>query len=339
MGHIKNRLMRSRDSSRMNRPPIRIDKVFDDPHQIRTLVKNHGPYRAMTAYLPASPRRGGQPSATESKVLPWFRGTWAMSGQSLVDGAKPILENLRFREVASQLFDAIDVAPNTVIVNVNAPMPAGAIHVDIPSFHGATRDRYPIQLLQAMGSSGLFEPWRILEAGAVVWLYEGLGGAFDYWPMGFDGPMLSEHPPFTNRALVADNDRMYHRIGWIGDPDPVTPLITRDSQIRHVASGWVITDGGRTVQTYSDEQIRISIVWKGRVKSGFGSCDHEESPLTFERIVQVFVRDLNTRGIEAPTPASPLSDKRWLELVHSTYYEHVEPPERALGSIEEFMRS
>ncbi len=50
------------------------------------------------------------------------------------------------------------VTPATVVVNVNAPMPAGAIHVDIPSFRGAGRDRYPIVLLQAMGASGLFEP-------------------------------------------------------------------------------------------------------------------------------------------------------------------------------------
>jgi hypothetical protein len=320
----------------MNRPPIRIDKVFDDPLEIRTLVERHGPYRAMTAYLPASPKR---PAAAEARVLPWFRGTWAMNGQPLVDGAKAILENLHFRRVASQLFNQIDVMPNTVLVNVNAPMPAGAIHVDIPSFHGAARDSYPIQLLQAMGNSGLFEPWRILEAGAVVWFYEGLGGAFEYWPSGLDRPMLSEHPPFTNRALVADNDRMYHRIGWIGDPDPLIPAITRDSQIKHVAGGWAITDRGRTVQTYTDEQIRISIVWKGRVKRGFGSSDHAESPLTFDRIMQVFVRDLNSRGIEVPTPTSPLSDKGWLDLVHSTYYEHVEPQEKAVRSIEQLSRS
>ena len=38
---------------------------------------------------------------------------------------------------------------NTIAVNANAPMPAGGIPVDIPSLRGATRDRYPIQLLQA----------------------------------------------------------------------------------------------------------------------------------------------------------------------------------------------
>jgi len=42
---------------------------------------------------------------------------------------------------ASQLFDA-EVIPNTVAVNVSAPQPAGAIHVDVPSFRGADRDRY-----------------------------------------------------------------------------------------------------------------------------------------------------------------------------------------------------
>lgn len=307
----------------MNRPPIRIDKVFDDPVEIRTLVEKHGPYRAMTAYLPVSRTGAGPETAAEARVLPWFRGTWALNGQSLVDGTKGILENIRFRKAASQLFDGSDVTPNSVVVNINAPMPAGAIHVDIPSFHGATRDRYPVQLLQAMGSSGLFEPWRTVEAGAVVWFYEGSGGAFDYWPTGLDGPMLSEYPPFTNRALVADNDRMYHRIGWIGEPDPITPTITGDSQIRHVESGWVITDAGRTIQTHTDEQIRISIVWKGRADSG----NHAKSPLTFERVMQIFARDLKSRGIQLPTSASPFSDKVWLELVHSIYYDHVEPPE------------
>jgi hypothetical protein len=323
------------NSTRMNRPPILIAKVFDDPFAIRALVERHGPYRAMTGYLPVSPMRIGTAVHAEAGVLPWFRGTWARDGKPLVDGVEAILENQHLREAASRLFDTTNVIPTTVAVNVNAPMPAGAIHVDIPSFLGATRDRYPIHLLQAMGSSGLFESWRILEAGVVVWFYEGLGGAYDYWPSGLDGPMLRELPPLTNRALAADSDRMYHRIGWIGDPAPITPAITRDSQIQHIAGGaWVITDGDRTIQTYSDEQIRISILWKGRVGPAVGSDDHEETPLTLERIVQVFMRDLNSRGIEPPTPESPLSDQMWLNLVHSTYCARVEPLGESRGSVD-----
>jgi hypothetical protein len=305
--------------------PIRIEQVFDDPVRVRALVERHGPYRAMASYLPVSATRGERATVADTRVLPWFRGTWAANGQPLVDGARAILENPNFREAASRLFDTTEVVPNTVVVNVNAPMPAGAIHVDIPSFRGATRDRYPIQLLQVMGFSGLFEPWRIIEAGAVVWFYEGPGGAYDYWPEGLAGPMRSELPPFTNRALVADNDRMYHRIGWIGEVAPTIPMISRDSQIQHIAGGgWVISDGGRDVQTYSDEQIRISILWKARVKPAPGSSN-EESPLTSDRIVEVFTSDLNLRKVKTPTLASPLSDQRWLDLVHSTYYSHAEP--------------
>ncbi len=40
-----------------------------------------------------------------------------------------------------------------------------------------------------MGTSGLFEPWRIVEVGAVAWFYAGDGGAYDYWPEGLGGPI------------------------------------------------------------------------------------------------------------------------------------------------------
>src|SRR4029077_13495870 len=166
-----------------------------------------------------------------------YRGFGAhgpLMGSRYGRGPKSSWRTRVLREAASRLFDTTDVMLNTVVVNVNAPMPVGAIHVDIPSFRGATRDRYPIQLLQAMGCSGLFETWRIVEAGAVVWFYDGPGGAYDYWPEGVNGPMRSELPPFRNRALVSDNDRMYHRIGWIGDPAATIPMITPTAEIAHV---------------------------------------------------------------------------------------------------------
>jgi hypothetical protein len=303
---------------RMNRQPIHIDEVFDDPLAVRAMVERHGPYRATASYF-------GVAAGTEA--LPWFRGNWAANGQPLVDGAQAILENPRFREAAARYFDVDDVTPNTVVVNVNAPMPAGVIHTDVPSFRGADRDRYSVKLLQAMGSSGLFESWRNIEVGAVVWFYEGPGGAYDYWPEGLAGPMRSERPPFTNRALVADNDRMYHRIGWVGDPAPATPKITPGTQIEHVAgTGWVISDGGRAVERYADDKIRISILWKARVTLIGAVMDGARSPLTPGRIVEIFKGDLQSRGILLPAAVSPLSEEAWLDLVHSTYYSPARVP-------------
>jgi len=297
--------------------PIRIGGVFDDPGVIRRLVQRNGPYRTMVSYLPASAVRAGQPAAGEG-VPAHFRATWAAGGRPLAAGAEVILHNPRLLRAASQLFGG-EVIPNTVAVNVTAPMPAGNIHVDVPSFRGADRDRYPMQLLQAMAASGLFEDWRVAEAGAVWWNYQGPGGAYDYWPDGLGGPMRSEHPPFSNAALVADNNRMYHRIGPIGDPAVPPPALSAAARISHHAGGgWIISDTGKAPVRYDDRDIRISILWKAQVRPGLESA--AAAPLTPERIAGIISADLARRGAQTPGPTPSLSDQGWLDMVHSTYY-------------------
>jgi hypothetical protein len=297
--------------------PVRVDAVFDDPGVIRRLVQRNGPYETMVSYLPASAVRGGQPAAGD-RVPAHFRATWAAGGRPLAAGAEIILHNPRLLRAASELLDT-EVIPNTVAVNVTAPMPAGNVHVDVPSFLGADRDRYPMQLLQAMGACGLFEDWRVAEAGAVWWNYQGPGGAYDYWPDGLDGPMRSEHPPFINSALVADNNRMYHRIGRIGDPGAAAPAFSAAAQISHHADGgWTISDTGTAPVPYDDRDIRISILWKAQVRPG--PPTDAATPLTPELIAGIISADLTRRGAQPPGPVPSLADQGWLDLVHSTYY-------------------
>jgi hypothetical protein len=81
------------------------------------------------------------------------------------------------------------VHPEFVAVNINGPMPACTTHLDNPSFYGAIRVDYPLPFLRVMGSSGLFDAWRVVRASAISWFYDGTGGNFDYWPEGLDGPM------------------------------------------------------------------------------------------------------------------------------------------------------
>jgi hypothetical protein len=300
--------------------PIKIDNVFDDSGAIIRLVESNGPYGMISSYLPTPAVDGHAPAA-----LPWFRGTWAAAGRPLIDGADTILHNPRLLRAASQLFGAA-VTPNTVVVNLNCPMPAGNIHVDLGSFRGADRDRYPLQLLQAMGASGLFEHWRMVEAGAVVWFYDGLGGSYDYWPDGLDGKMHSEHPPFTNVALVADNDRMYHRIGWIGDSDRSPPDLSSSAEIDHLPEeGWIITDRDQPPVLYGEKDVRVSIVWKAHVpRTTAGAAT--ASMLTPEAIVEIISSDLAARGVHVPADVTSLADQSWLDLVHTTYYTPVAPP-------------
>jgi hypothetical protein len=304
--------------------PIRVDGVFDDPSVIRRLVQRSGPYRTMASYLPDTAVRGRRATAGEG-ALPHFRAIWAAAGRPLTDGAEVILHNPRLLRAASQLFDA-EVIPNTVAVNVSAPQPAGSIHVDVPAFRGADRDRYPMQLLQAMDASGLFEDWRVAEAGAVWWSYQGDSGAYDYWPDGLDGPMRYEHPPFTNAALVADNNRMYHRIGRVGDPAAAPPVLSAAAEISYRShDSWIITDTGRPPVLYDDHDIRISILWKAQVRPGPGRG--AAAPLTPELITGILAADLERRGVQLPGQVPSLSDQHWLDLVHSTYYVPVRSPD------------
>jgi hypothetical protein len=144
---------------------IRIEPAFDDPEFVRKMFERNAPYRTMAEYLP-----------TWTSRVPYFRGNWAANGDPLVDGAETILHNQRFIDAARTFFGASRIRPKFIVVNLNAPMPAGPTHVDIPTFHGATRDLYSLAFLRAMGASELFERWRIIQAGAVRWFYHGPGG-------------------------------------------------------------------------------------------------------------------------------------------------------------------
>jgi hypothetical protein len=245
--------------------PIRVEPAFDDRTFVRALFDRYAPYRAAAAYLPAGAddTAGSRPA---DAVYPWFRETWALGGKALVDGAGEILGNPRFLAAARTLFPCACIIPKLVVVNVNAPMPAGVPHVDVPAFRGATREKFALRLLMAMGASGLFEPWRVIEAGAIAWFYDGPDGGFEYWPEGPAGPMRAESAPFGNVAIVADSDRMYHRIGRIGPPDAVLPRMSANAEIwLDPDGGWSIFDQNECRARYPKEAVRLSVVWKADV--------------------------------------------------------------------------
>jgi hypothetical protein len=194
-------------------------------------------------------------------------------------------------------------------------MPPGPTHVDIPTFHGATRDQYPLGFLKAMGASELFEQWRLIQAGAVSWFYDGPGGNFEYWPEGHDGPMFTEQAPFRNVAIMADNDRMYHRIGRVGAPNAKLPRMSAAAEIHPVGDGnWAIVENGETRATYPSDAIRLSLVWKA-------DLDAEASfeSLTLDRVMSIFTADLRRRSSDFRVPADPLADVEWVALLDRIY--------------------
>lgn len=295
--------------------PVRIEPAFADREQIRAMFEQHAPYRALASYAPE-----GLPDETREEarrpVLPWFRGDWALGGKPLVEGAALILHNQRFLEAAKAAFGTSDVEPEFVAVNINGPMPAGTIHVDNPSFHGATRIDYPLPLLRVMGTSGLFEAWRVLRASTLSWFYDGTGGNFDYWPEGIDGPMWSEQSPFGNVALCADTDRTYHRIGPIGDGNVELPQLSAAAEIQPDGEGnWIILENGDVRASYPSHFIRFSVLWKAEVRD----TESRPSNLTLDRIMAIFISDLRHRRADFDIPSNPSTDTAWILLLQRIY--------------------
>jgi len=298
--------------------PIRIEPAFDDPNLVRALFDRNAPYRAAAAFLPAGTDDTVDPSPADA-VNPWFRETWALGGKVLVDGAEKILGNRRFLEAANMLFPSAAIIPKLVVVNVNGPMQAGVPHLDVPVFRGATRETFALRLLMAMGASGLFESWRVIEVGAVAWFYDGPGGGFDYWPDGPTGPMQTESAPFPNVAIVSDSDRMYHRIGRIGPADVVPPRMSASAEIRLDADGsWSVFDHNECRARYAREAVRLSVVWKADVRCG-GSSSLEPDALTAPQIIQILRHDLQQRDLSCAADPGLLQDPRWIESVYRLY--------------------
>jgi hypothetical protein len=300
---------------KLNPKPVRIEPAFGDREQIRVMLERHAPYRALAAYAPEGLQDESREEA-KRPVLPWFRGDWALGGKPLVEGAELILHNKKFLEAATTVFGTSHVYPEFVAVNINGPMPACNTHVDNPSFYGATRVDYPLPFLRIMGFPGLFDAWRVIQASAISWFYEGAGGRFDYWPDGLEGPMLSEQPPFGNVALISDNDQLYHRIGPIGDGNAELPQMSASAAIQPDGDGnWTILENGKVRATYPNHAIRFSVLWKAEVR------DRESKPdnLTLDRIMAIFIADLRRRGIDFHVPSDPLSDTAWILMLQRTY--------------------
>jgi hypothetical protein len=309
---------------RLFHKPLRIEPAFDDREQIRTMFERCAPYRALAAYAPQGIEEETQQKARRP-ILPWFRGDWVVGGKPLVEGAEAILHNRRFVAAAKAAFGASFVDPEFVVVNVNAPSASGATHIDNPSFYGATRVDYPLPFLRVMGASGLFEPWRVIRASTLSWFYDGTGGNFDYWPEGMDGPMLSEQPPFGNVALCADTDRIYHRIGSIGDGRAELPRMSASAEIRPDGEGnWTIFEDGEVRATYPSAAIRFSVLWKAEVRDG----DSRPNNLTLDRIMAIFTADLRRRNVDFQTPSDPLTETAWIPLLQQIYADPATSPGR-----------
>lgn len=284
--------------------PVRIDQVVDDPDRIRALARTHGPYFMPARYLvdgnaanaaAGSARRTDVPA---SLIGPVWRGDWAIEGRASVPDTADLLDLAAFMEAASELCGPNSVVePRQVFVNLSGPSRGSAFsHVDIPEFVGLDRSNTPGWFLQAMGNSHAFEDVRITIATAVCWFHLGERGYFRYWPEGRDGDSV-RHEDLWNTAIMGDNDFMHHKVERIGRDDQGPPEgMTIDTSLDHDGEAWQVIDDGRTLATYTERDIRLSLSWKAHVFQGAADRDDARAgvgAMTVERALDRFAEALD----------------------------------------------
>ena len=292
--------------------PLRFDPAFGDPDAVLRCVRAAAPYRLQ--HVVDRTYAGGE-------YTPWFKAYWAVSGKALLPEAEAFFRETRLLEAAAQSFAAEIIRPQSLMVNLQAPMLASAVHVDMPHFRGAPARTHAPALLYAMGRSGLFERWVIPIASALIWFHRGIGGAFEYWPEGPDHASRLEAPPLWNAGLLADNERMLHCTQRLGPSEALLPRdLLRGSARLHAVDdgGWEIRDGGVLLRRYPAEQIRISMLWKALALTDAEEARDVDSgcdDLDPQRIESVFAQHARQHGIDLPPTRDLRTDSEWIRAV------------------------
>lgn len=290
--------------------PVLLDAVFDEPRDVISLIEERAPYPTLMKFHGMV-----GDDAYAVTVLPWFRTVFRDD---------LLLRNSAWVEGARAAFGARIVEPLACVLNIQPAAPAGVAHLDLPAFRGSHQWPMHVWLLNSMGNSGLFGRWMLPIASGLVWFYRGVGGEFEYWPEGPEGPMRRQEPRW-NVGQVSDNEYMPHRVAAIGRPEDVLPAdaMSAEAQLHFVGDGrWEIRDRDDVVRAYDLDDLRISLLWKAYAfedERQLASFHDHDDDLDIDRVSDVFCADLERRGIPFERPADPFTDRAWQKLLVETY--------------------
>jgi hypothetical protein len=320
--------------------PRVIDGAYSEDQHKRLVefIRGAGPWQMILAQHFASPEEvvattsGSVPEGVELTwdmfLTPNFRGYLAKYGACLHPELADCFYNLKFLELVRSYWGAQYAVPENMLFNINGPCGSNdPAHIDATSFRGVNQRNAPIYLLNTMSKSQLFRKWQARKAQVVTWFYKGsIGGGFTYWP---EGPL--EQPariaaPMWNRAVVAENEMMFHRAEANGPADQHKPeglafnsLFGADPD---VAEGWQITTGAQVVQKIPAQEMRLMVHWGADIFMDYAELkmvmEHTDD-LTLDQVFDTFIKDLRARGHVFEVPSDPLRDKAFIRLLTSVY--------------------
>jgi len=319
-------------------PQVIENAYTDDQHQrMLNYARTKGPWSLILAQHFKSPE---EVIATSSGKVPvgfkptWdmfmspvFRGYFAKGHTSLHKDLDDCFYNPKFIELVRGYWKAEYACPENMLFNLQGPSSgANAPHIDAARFRGVTMHNSPIWLMNTMAKSGLFHHWRAKKAQVIAWYYKGrIGGGFTYWP---DGPKAAPkqiQAPMWGRAVVVENEMMYHTAASNGPSAlrrpqglAINSLISADAG----GDGWRITTDGKVIQELPAEEMRFLIHWGADIFMDYNelkvALDHTDD-ITHEQVFDIFIKDLKARGENFQIPADPMTDTDFIGLLTRVY--------------------
>lgn len=328
------------ESFRPVAPPQVIENAYtDDQHRrILQVVRDNGPWPLILAENFKSPE---EVIATSGGVIPegmtitWdmilsgvFRGYIARQGVCFYPELNDCYYNSHFLDLVRNYWGAKYAEPETFLFNIQGPTPIGGPpHLDGVVFRGMTMENTPLWLLLTMAKSRLFEHWRSKKAQVTSWFYNGtIGGGFNYWPDGPRGEPKQITSPMWGRAVVAENEMMFHHAQASGPVEmrkpaglDISSMIGPDPTTR---DGWQIETFDNVTQKIPASEMRLLVHWGARVFMDFQEMktafDHTDD-ISHDQALNMLVADMRKRGVSFEMPSDPMTDRTFIRTVSQVY--------------------
>lgn len=332
----------SKDSSyfRPVAPPQVIENAYTEDQYRRLLgiVRDEGPWSLILSQHFKSP---DEVIATGSGAIPEnFKPTWDMFLSPVFRGyyakgqlaTRPEIEdcfyNSKFLDLARGYWGAKYARPESMLFNIQGPSQGtDSPHLDATRYRGISMNNSPIWLMNMMTKTGLFERWRQKKAQVIAWYYQGkIGGGFTFWPDGPQGEPSQIHAPMWGRAVVVENEMLFHTAQSNGPTAMRKPAgLAINSMMGpdpDSADGWQITTDGKVIQKIPAQEFRFLVHWGCEIfmddKELELSLDQSDD-LSHDIVFDMIVADLRARGETFEMPSEPLTDQKFIGLMTRVY--------------------
>lgn len=318
-------------------PPRLVTDVYSAAQHgvLMQAIRDHGPWPMVTKgrfqnieQIAASTTGRIDPSTSiDQFVVAQFRGWLASHGTSYYTELDDIFFDPGLRALARDYWGAQYARPTFMYFSLCGPFEAtDPGHIDGVTFRGVRKENAPLWILSLMGKSGLFDRWMVKMTQVVAWWSKCPVGGFTYWPDGVAGAPQRVMPPLWNKALVVQNERMYHR------PESNGPReqrryhgLTFDTELGVDPADrdrWrMTTDGVVNAELHTDD-LRLMLHWNAEVYQDLDDLrlhsDHRDD-LTHEMVAEIFMADLRRRGIAFDPPTDAYNDMAFIAVLNDAY--------------------